>query len=99
MSESRIRVRVYIPHHARCRIEERGGDVSTIASAARQAARRVVPRLQRPRRLAVDCKAVPEVLSVVEFSPARKGTSPKAVVKTVLPFDAPSLASMEVVHV
>jgi hypothetical protein len=36
---------------------------------------------------------------VVEFSPARKGTSPKAVVKTVLPFDAPSLASMEVVHV
>jgi hypothetical protein len=46
----------------------------------------------------VDISRLPEVIPVIEVS-APEGKAPRAVAKTVLPFDAPSLASMEVVRV
>jgi hypothetical protein len=92
------RVKVFIPSHARRRIQQRGGDVGTIAAASRRAATQVARDLRGSRRLAVDISRLPEVVPVIEVS-APEGKAPRAVVKTVLPFDAPSLASMEVVRV
>ena len=93
------RIRVFVTPHAQRRIEQRGGDVGTIASAARRVTRRVAPWLQRPRRLAVDVQRLPEVIPVIEIRPARRGKPAQAVVKTVLPPDAHSLRELEVVYV
>lgn len=91
-----VRVRVCLPDHARERIRERGGDPASVAAAARRAAKQILPT-DRPRKVAVEAKMLPEVVPVILILPRK--FPPRVIVKTVLPPYAPGLRNLEVINV